>query len=310
MVEHTRGDMSSGDSPVVLVADPNTADREAASDALSSELDAHVLEAVAFESATETIRDEHPDCVVTEYDLPDGTGLELVGWIREHAPDTPCVLYTEAPTDEIRTEAFQDVVVEYFPKSLPDAPEGLANLVRNVLSQRSQLAYPLPDDEDERLAAIEQYDLAGLDTVKTVERLTELAANHFRVTVAFAGVVDAHEERLVGCHGADWERFDREDTICTHTVLADGPTTVEDTHRDTRFANIEVLSDLDIRSYAGVPLTTPGGLPIGALCLINDEPRAYDDAELADLELFADELMEQLELRRRLSESDSPEVKG
>lgn len=302
--------MSSGDSPVVLVVDSDTDDRRSAVKALSAELDADVLEAASFDSAIERFEDEDPDGLVTEYDLPDRTGLELVAWVREHAPDTPCVLYTAASTDRIRTTAFEDVVVEYLPKGLPDAPTELARLVGNAIAQRSQIAYPLPDDEDERLAAIEQYDVAGLDAIDSIDRLTALIRRHFDVTVAFAGIVDAHEERILTCHGAEWERFDRENTICTYTILDDGPTVIEDTRTDTRFANIDVLEDFDVKSYAGVPLTTPDGLPIGALCLIDDDPRSYDDEEIDDLQLFAEELMEQLELRRRLGEAESRGVSG
>ena len=302
--------MSAGDQPVVLVLDRDAEARGNATHALSAHLDAVVIEVESFEEATASLETEAVDCLITEYDLGEKTGVELVGWVRNHSPDTPCVLYTESTTSDIRTTAFEDVIVEYLPKSLPDAPEELAHLVENVLAQRSQIAYPLPEDEDERLAAIEQYDVAGLDAVETIDRLTELVGNHFDVAVAFAGIVDAHAEHILSCHGADWDRFDREDTICTHTIVDDSPLIVEDTHEDVRFANIDVLDELDIRSYAGVPLTTAGGLPIGALCLIHDEPRSYDDDEIADLQLFAEELMEQLELRRRLKDEQSLEVSG
>lgn len=293
--------MSSATTAVVLLVDSDVSDRRAASAAIDA--DAHrVVEAASVEDARTAFEETDPDCVVTDYDLPDSTGLELVEWVRDRAPDTVCVFYTDTDARSIRTTAFEEVIVEYLPKSLPDAPAKLSRLIGNALEQRSQVAYPLPDDEDERLAAIEQYDVAGLEANDAVERLTTLVGNHFDVAVAFAGIVDAHEERVLACHGADWERFEREETICTHTILDDEPTVVADTQADTRFASIQTLQDLDIRAYAGVPLKTPGGVPIGALCLIHDEPRSYSDAELADLELFADELMENLELRRRLQD--------
>jgi GAF domain-containing protein len=291
--------MSSATTTVVLIVDPGGSDRRAASAAIDT--DSHrVVEAASVADAKTAFEETDPDCVVTEHEFPDGTGLELVEWVRDRAPDTPCVFYTDTEARSIRTAAFQAVVVEYLPKDLPDAPAKLARLIANTLEQRSQVAYPLPDDEDERLAAIEQYDVTGLEANDTVERLTALVGNHFDVAVAFAGIVDAHEERILACHGADWERFEREETICTHTIVDDEPTVVEDTQADIRFSDIQTLEDLDIRAYAGVPLKTPGGVPIGALCLIHDEPRSYSEAELDDLQLFADELMENLELRRRL----------
>ncbi|MFB6189411.1 MAG: GAF domain-containing protein, partial [Halapricum sp.] len=156
----------------------------------------------------------------------------------------------------------------------------------------------------ERIAALQRYDVTDLDAVASVDRLTDLVASHFDVAVAFAGIVDAHEERFLACKGADWERLDREDSICTYTLLEDEHMIVENVQSDARFADVETLADLDIRSYAGVPLKTPDGLSIGALCLVHDEPRSYDEGETSDLHRFADELMEQLELRRRLKETE------
>lgn len=298
--------MSDADSVSVLYVDPADDTRvETATDLeISPLLDASVEACSTIEAAIDTLESTPVDCLVTEHDLPDGIGLELVEWIRDNHPDLPCILYTNATPDAIRTAAFESVVVEYLPKEIPDAGTALARLIGNVVSQQSQLAYPIPETEDERLAAIERYDVTNLDATATVDRLTELVASHFDVAVAFAGIVDTHEERFLACKGADWEQLDREDTICTYTLLEDDHLVVENVQADSRFADVEALEELDIRSYAGVPLRTPDGLPIGALCLIHDEPRSYTESEMTDLHGFADELMEQLELRRRLRETE------
>lgn len=296
--------MSRNDGLVVLVVDEEDDRTDIVTALRAMGPQVVVEEAGTVDVATDILEDSTVDCVVTEHTLSDGkqSGLDLVQWIREHSPDVPCILFTDQTPRQIQTAAFENVIVEYLPKDIPDATTALVKLVENVTSQHSQLAYPIPENEDARLAAIEQYDLPGLMAENTFDRLTELVATHFDVTIAFAGIVDAHEERFFACHGADWESIDREDSICTHTILQDDSMVVEDVQADTRFGNIPELENLDIRSYAGVPLKTPGGLPIGALCLIHDQPRSYDDAEIDTLQLFADELMEQLELRRRLAE--------
>jgi len=298
--------MPDADSVSVLYVDPDDDARlETATDLdISPLVDAAVETCATIEEAIDTLKSTAVDCLVTENELPDGTGLELVEWVRDNHPDLPCILYTSATPDAIRTTEFGSVVVEYLPKDIPDSMTALARLIGNVVSQRSQLAYPIPETEDERLAALGRYDVTDREATETVDRLTELVASHFGVAVAFAGVVDAHEERFLACKGADWEQLDREDTICTYTLLEDDHLVVENVQDDSRFGDVEVLKELDIRSYAGVPLKTPDGLPIGALCLIHDEPRSYTDSEIDDLHRFADELMEQLELRRRLRETE------
>jgi diguanylate cyclase (GGDEF)-like protein len=53
-----------------------------------------------------------------------------------------------------------------------------------------------------------------------------------------------------------------------------------------------------IRSYAGVPLQTPDGYNIGALCIIDTKPRRFDEAQVAILNSFASLVVDELELRR------------
>jgi len=288
----------------VLCVDPDDGERRKTVAALTNGDDVTVLEHDTLAAAEAALTDAAPDCVVTEYELPDGTGLDLTARLREHAPDTPCILFTNADPDRIRTAQHGEVVVEYLPKDMPGARESLVRLVGNVVTQRTQVGYPLPPEEDERLAALEQYDRPGMDAVSAFDRLTALTKSHFGVDVAFVGLVDAHEERFLSCAGADWETLEREDTMCTHTILQDDLMVVEDTHEDGRFADSDRLDELDIRAYAGVPLETPRGTAIGAYCMTNSEPRSFSDAERADLRLFADEAMEQLELRRQLNECE------
>ncbi|MFC7139589.1 GAF domain-containing protein [Halosimplex aquaticum] len=289
----------------VLSVDADERERDATRDALAAGSD--VVDAASVAEASDALDAGSVDCVVTDYDLPDGTGLDVAARVRETTPDTPVILFTDASPARIDTARRGDVVVEYLPRDMPDARESLARLVGNVVSERTQVGYPLPTAEDERLAALEQYDRPGLEAAEAFDRLTTLARRHFGVNVAFVGLVDAHEERFLACAGADWETLSRENSMCTHTILRDDLMVVEDTHADDRFADNDRLDELDIRAYAGVPLETPRGATIGAFCLTHDEPRQFSEDELATLRLFAAEAMDQLELRRRLNETATAE---
>jgi len=289
----------------VLCVDPDDDERVATREAFDV-TETETVEAATLEAAVEALRAERVDCVVTEYHLPDGTGLDLAAELRETAPDTPLVLFTDASPSHIETGGYEDLIVEYLPKDMPESRASLVRLAGNLVEQRAQVGYPLPSDEDERLAALEQYDVSGLEAVDTFDRLTDLAARHFDVPVAFVGLVDAHEERFLACQGANWETLERENTICTHTILEDEVFVVEDTRADERFADNEELARREIRFYAGAPLRTRQGAAIGAFCLIDDEPRSFSEADRHVLEQFGDEAMEQLELRRRLADREQP----
>ena len=238
--------------------------------------------------------------VVTEYDLPDGTGLELVDAARDVVPHATCVLFTDAAFGDLDTAALGTTVVEYVDKGSPDAHDELVDLLTFSIDNRSQTAYPLPPNEEARLDAIERY-VAKPDALDaSLERLTTVAAALFDVEAATVGFIEARQERFVACHGTDVDSLDREDTVCTYAILDDGVMVISDTHDDPRFDTNDALDDADIRFYAGAPLRTDEGEAIGVFCLFDPEPRTFDAADRELLSTLADEVMANLELRRRL----------
>jgi len=281
-----------------LCVDPDESERATTVERLRANLDgATIAAAGSIEAAVAACRDCDPDCVVTEYDLPDGTGLDLVSRIRETAPDTGCVLHTAVDRETVVADAPDDVVVEYVDKRVEAAGLRLARVVRAIATFRTQTAYPLPQDESARLAAIDAYDFDADDLRADVERLTSLAARHYGVSTASINVIDETEQDFLVCHGADWTPTAREDAICTYAIVDDRPVTViEDVADDPRFAGNETLEAMGIRSYMGADLTTPAGQTIGTFCVYDDEPRSFDDDERAYIRTLAELAMRLIEL--------------
>jgi diguanylate cyclase (GGDEF)-like protein len=74
---------------------------------------------------------------------------------------------------------------------------------------------------------------------------------------------------------------------------------IPDAHLDSRFAdNPLVIGSPFIRSYLGVPLSSPDGYNLGSLCAIDVRPRAFTDAQIEVLKSFGDIVMDEMELRR------------
>lgn len=282
----------------VLCVDPDGAARSETAAALSALPGLAVEEADGLAGATDALAGV--DCVVSEYDLPDGSGLDLFARARESVPDATLVLFTAADLSEIDTAASGEAVAEYVPKDGPDARERLASLVEHGVATGTQTAYPLPDDEEERLDALSAYalDTAALD--EAIDRLTDLARAALGVPMAGVGVVAAHEQRFLACRGVDLDRVPREETVCTYAMLEREVTVVEDLQADPRFEANDDLRELGIRAYASANLTTPEGRVLGTFCVYDREPRSFDDRERALLETLAAEATDQLELRRRL----------
>ncbi len=266
------------------------------------------VEATSVERATEVVESDAVDCVVTEHDLEDGSGLEIVEALREEQPQTPVVLFTGTKPGEIDTASFEEMIVEYLNRDLPDAAERLGFVVDDVITHSAQVGFLTPNDEGSRLEALAAYDIDGMPIEESFSRLTDLIASHFDAAVAFIGLIEEEKEDVLACTGADWDSLTREDTICTHSMLQEDVMVVEDINEDKRFANNEGLQNLGIVSYAGANMTTDDGQIIGQVCLIDHERRQYDEAQKQDLQDFADTAMEILSLRQQLLDAQKTGV--
>ncbi|ELY95680.1 HTR-like protein [Natrialba hulunbeirensis JCM 10989] len=62
--------------------------------------------------------DDHSiDCLVTEYDLPESDGLELLERVRETHPDIPFILFTGEGTEQVVSEAISAGATDYLEKT-------------------------------------------------------------------------------------------------------------------------------------------------------------------------------------------------
>ena len=72
--------------------------------------------------------------------------------------------------------------------------------------------------------------------------------------------------------------------LCGHAILSDEIMVVEDATRDARFsADPQVLAELGIRFYAGVPLFPRPGVCVGVLCLFDTATRTLSERQRGQL---------------------------
>ncbi len=72
------------------------------------------------------------DCVVSEYDLHDGDGLELLGAVRERAPELPFLLFTGAGSEAVASEAIGAGVTDYVVRDGDDPVADLADRIERA----------------------------------------------------------------------------------------------------------------------------------------------------------------------------------
>ncbi|WP_419826029.1 putative bifunctional diguanylate cyclase/phosphodiesterase [Sphingomonas sp.] len=155
-------------------------------------------------------------------------------------------------------------------------------------------------NEDDRLAALAEYDLlSGTDDVN-LDEIVRFATRLFDVPIALVSLVERDSQFFKARVGLDVCGTDRAVSFCAHAIAQDDIFVVPDATLDVRFAtNPLVTGDPLIRFYAGVPLRAPSGHAIGSFCIIDRRPRnGLGDRERDDLRSLADIVVDRLEMRR------------
>ena len=155
-----------------------------------------------------------------------------------------------------------------------------------------------------RLAALHRLDIIHGNS-EDLDAVTRLVAAHFDVPISYISLVDSERQWLKSHFGLEYEVIERDATFCTHTVALADLLVIEDTLLDPRFRdNPQVTGPAQIRFYAGAPLMTPDGYAIGALCLMDREPRRLDAGQRAHLQELAAFVMSHILLRRTVGRID------
>ena len=157
--------------------------------------------------------------------------------------------------------------------------------------------------ENRRLAALEGLQLLGTGREERFDRITRLAQRVFDVPIATVTLIAEDHLWFKSAQGMPLERADRQASFCDRTMALRRTHVVTDAEQDPVFAGAPaVCGPPHVRFYAGHPLTGPGGLVVGTLCLFDTRPRTLDAHEISVLEELArwtqDELTHSAEMDR------------
>lgn len=168
---------------------------------------------------------------------------------------------------------------------------------------------PLPGNEPERLALLQQYNILDTPPEEAIDRIVNLAARLFSVPIVLVGLMDRDRQWFKSVRGLDVTESDRQFTFCAHTILHSQMLVVEDATLDPRFAdNPAVTGPLGIRFYAGVPLQVRENLNLGTLCIADTRPRTLDAAMRSTLEDLAAIVVREINLYWQASHDQLTEL--
>jgi GAF domain-containing protein len=160
-----------------------------------------------------------------------------------------------------------------------------------------------------RLAELQRVALLDTPAEEPFDRLTRLATRLCKTPVALVSLVDRDRQFFKSAVGLPEPWKSRRETplshsFCKHAVALHEPLVIRDARKDPTFRDSPALHELNIVAYAGVPLVLSGHA-LGALCVIDTEPRAWSYDEVQTLRDLAECVMREIDLRTRLREAEA-----
>ena len=150
-------------------------------------------------------------------------------------------------------------------------------------------------DEAQRRAAMEAFDLESMRGSPELSDITGFAARLCDAPTALVSMVEEEEQTFLARTGFEEACTPREQSFCAHAMLDVGLMVVPNAAADPRFAHNPLVTERGVRFYAGVPLVTDEGVPLGALCVLDTRPRAgLTDLQRDGLRVMAEAVMARL----------------
>ncbi len=151
-----------------------------------------------------------------------------------------------------------------------------------------------------RLAKLQDYSILDTLPEPAYDDITQLAAYICQAPTALITLVDADRQWFKAKTGIGVSETPRDIAFCDHTIQQTGTLIVEDAaHHPRFFDNALVTGPPFIRFYAGHPLTTPDGYRLGALCILDYQPRKVTPQQIEALQVLSRQVMAQMELGRQ-----------
>jgi GAF domain-containing protein len=147
---------------------------------------------------------------------------------------------------------------------------------------------PIPVNEAARLAALARLGILDTPNEPEFDQIVAEAAAMANTPMSLISFVTESRQWFKASRGVEAKETNRSAAFCAWAIYNAEVLCVEDAVTDERFHdNALVTGNPNIRAYAGVPIESPDGFLLGTLCVIDDKPKAFDQAVVDQLKTLA-----------------------
>lgn len=159
---------------------------------------------------------------------------------------------------------------------------------------------PLHPLESERLKVLDSYQLFGTPAEVQFDEIVHLVAQICDSESALLSLVGEDSLWFKSSYNYTAETAPRDGSFCSHAILHEDIMIIEDATLDERFNQNPLVTcpTTHVRFYAGTPLISDDGLPVGVLCAIGSEPRTMSALQTQALKVMGNQIMAQMNLHR------------
>lgn len=159
----------------------------------------------------------------------------------------------------------------------------------------------IPKNEKNRLKELHNSGILDTPNESDFDNITNLASSIFGASVSLITLVDEKRQWFKSSVGLPegLKETPREISFCSQAICNPSEVLIiPDIRLDSRFSeNPLVTKDPNVVFYAGAPLISKNGYPLGTLCIIDFQPRNLNQQEVETLKVLSSQVSKLIDLR-------------
>ncbi len=161
----------------------------------------------------------------------------------------------------------------------------------------------IPQDDEDRVAALRSYDILDTDPEQEFDEITALAAQISGCQFAYISFCDETRFWLKSTFGypSEFRERPRELSMCPATILQTNLYIIENMRTHPRYRDLpSVKNPPHTRFYCAMPLINPEGHALGTICVWDPGRMVLNEQQQDCIRSLAKQVMSLLKMRRRI----------